>query len=79
MKATRKDESLVANIHEAEFQPWVMESGELHDSSVLQLGSSSRICFVAGGSNPLVSLQYVHRIEANFFNRVATFHDEQSG
>ena len=40
MKPTGKDERLVVNIHEVEYQPWVMENGELHDSSVLQLDNS---------------------------------------
>ena len=40
MKPTGRDERMVANIHEADFQPWVMENGELHDSSVLQLDNS---------------------------------------
>ena len=40
MKPTHKDERLVANIYQAEFQPWVTENGELHDSSVLQLDNS---------------------------------------
>jgi len=40
MKSTAKNERKVANIHDAEFQPWVMENGELHDSSVLQLDIS---------------------------------------
>jgi len=37
MKSTTKDERTVVNIHEADFQPWVMENDELHDSSTLQL------------------------------------------
>jgi hypothetical protein len=40
MKPTGKDDRKVANIHEVEFQTWVMENGELHDSSVLQLDNS---------------------------------------
>jgi uncharacterized cupin superfamily protein len=40
MKPTAKNERKAANIHDAEFQPWVMENGELHDSSVLQLDTS---------------------------------------
>ena len=40
MKPVDKDERKVANIYQAEFQPWVMENGELHDSSVLQLDTS---------------------------------------
>lgn len=40
MRATTKDERIIVNIHEAEFQPWVMDNGELHDSSALQLDNS---------------------------------------
>jgi len=40
MNPTAKNKRKVANIHDAEFQPWVMENGELHDSSVLQLDTS---------------------------------------
>ena len=40
MKPVGKDDRKVANIHDAEYQPWVNENGELHDSSVLQLDSS---------------------------------------
>ena len=36
MKPIAKDERKVVNIHEAEFQPWVLENGELHPSSTLQ-------------------------------------------
>ena len=40
MKPTGKDERKIANIYEAEYQPWVMKNGELHDSSVLQHDTS---------------------------------------
>ena len=40
MKPTTNDERIVVNIHEAEFQPWVMDNGEFHDSSALQLDNS---------------------------------------
>ena len=36
MKPVSKDDRKIANIYEAEFEPWVMENGEIHDSSVLQ-------------------------------------------
>ena len=40
MKPIGKEERKITNIYQAEFQPWVMENGELHDSSVLQLDNS---------------------------------------
>ncbi len=40
MKPTGKDERKVLNIHEAKFQPWVLENGEIHPSSSLQHDTS---------------------------------------
>jgi hypothetical protein len=40
MKTAGKDERKIVNIHEAVYQPWVKENGELHDSSVLQHDTS---------------------------------------
>ena len=40
MKPVDQDERKVAIIHEAEFQLWVMEIGELLDNSVPQLNTS---------------------------------------
>jgi anti-sigma factor ChrR (cupin superfamily) len=40
MKPIAKDDRKVLNIHEAEFQPWVQENGEIHPSSTLQHDTS---------------------------------------
>ena len=68
MKPTDKDERLVVNIHEAKFQPWVMENGELHDSSVLQLDNSK----------PMGVGFHVYRMEPGSTTRphVHTSHEE---